>query len=210
MPLAAGAVVLEKPRNPDDLISESDFARDERLPYWADLWPSAIALAEFVEGTHRADRAGRRAIELGCGLGLVTIAAQRAGYAVTATDYYEDALLFTARNAHRVTGSSPAVRMVDWRSLPDDLGTFDLVLAADVLYEHEYGPLMATIVQRLLAPRGRALVADQGRLARDAFLESARALRLSAAEVLRQERPGHGATSQGAVHTLTIHEVRHA
>jgi predicted nicotinamide N-methyase len=208
VPLAGGAVVIEKPRDPDDLISEADFVRDERLPYWADLWPSAIMLAEFVEREHRAPGPGLRAIELGCGLGLVTIAAQRAGYTVTATDYYDDAVLFAARNAHRATGTIPPVRMVDWRALPDDLGAFDLVLAADVLYEREYGPLMASVIQRLLAPGGHALVSDQGRLALGAFLEACVMRGLRTAEVFRTSRPGHGATSQGATHTLTIHEVR--
>ena len=47
--LPMGRVMLEKPRNPDDLISEADFAKDDRLPYWADLWPAAIVLAGFLE-----------------------------------------------------------------------------------------------------------------------------------------------------------------
>lgn len=197
--------MLEKPRDPDALISEADFVRDERLPYWADLWPSAIVLAEHVLA---APRAAGRALELGCGLGLVTIAAQRSGREVTATDYYEDALLFTARNARSATGVLPRVRMVDWRDFPRDLGRFDLVLAADVLYERDYGPLVASVVARTLAPGGVALVADQGRVALGSFLEACAVHGLQSREVLRTQRPGHGATSSGAKHTITIHEVR--
>jgi predicted nicotinamide N-methyase len=215
-----GPVMIEKPRNPDDLISEADFVRDERLPYWADLWPSAIVLASFVEerlgvarasGGHGGSAAtaggtAPRAFELGCGLGLVTLAAARAGYQVTATDYYEDALLFAARNTLRATGQMPDVQMVDWRALPPELGRADLVLAADVLYEKDYGPLVAQVIKRLLAPDGRAFIADQGRLAMGSFLAEAEKIGLSAWEVLREERPGHG-TSQGAHHTITIHEL---
>jgi hypothetical protein len=29
-----------RPRNSDDLIREEDFVKDERLPYWADIWPA--------------------------------------------------------------------------------------------------------------------------------------------------------------------------
>lgn len=210
-----GPVVIEKPRDPDDLISEADFVRDERLPYWADLWPSAIVLASYIEerlrvakteGAATGGGAVPRAFELGCGLGLVTVAATRAGYQVTATDYYEDALLFAARNTQRATGQMPDVRMVDWRALPADLGRADLVLAADVLYEKDYGPLVAQVIKRLLAPDGRAFIADQGRLAMGSFLAEAESIGLSAWEVLREERPGHG-TSQGAHHTITIHEL---
>ena len=93
--LPGGAVTLTKPRSADDLLSEADFERDERLPYWADIWPSSTALAGVVAGL---DGRGKRCIELGCGLGLVTIGAMRAGYDVLATDYYDDALLFARRN----------------------------------------------------------------------------------------------------------------
>ena len=41
--VAGGEVTLETPRSADELINEIDFERDERLPYWADIWPSSTA-----------------------------------------------------------------------------------------------------------------------------------------------------------------------
>ena len=167
---------LEKPRNSDDLISEEEYAKDERLPYWADLWPSAESLGKYLVARTPAEVLGRdndaqpRALELGCGIGLVTLAAMRAGFAVTGTDYYEDALRFTARNALANLGVEPATRMVDWRAFPEDLGTFDLVLAADVLYERPYSVLVAKAVAQSLARGGVALIADQGRVGLEEFL----------------------------------------
>ena len=38
-------VRLLRPESADALISEAEFAVDERLPYWADVWPSSIVLA---------------------------------------------------------------------------------------------------------------------------------------------------------------------
>lgn len=119
---------LEMPRSAEDLISEADFARDERLPYWADLWPSAIVLASEV--------------------------AAAAGFAVTVTDYYQDALLFARRNAASNLGCDLATALVDWRTPPALPGRFDLVLAADVLYERPYAPLVARAVLGALAPDG--------------------------------------------------------
>ena len=103
---------LLRPRNVDDLISEEDFALDERIPYWADCWPSARVLAERV-----ASLAGqaRTCLELGCGIGLVSLAAARAGFEVLATDYYADALEFTAANAELHAIHALDTRLVDWR-----------------------------------------------------------------------------------------------
>lgn len=160
------AFVLQKPQNADHLISESDYVVDERLPYWADLWPSARVLAGALL---REVGAGRRLLELGCGLGLDTVAAMAAGFDVTATDYYEQAIHMARANAARNLDREPAVRMVNWRHWPGDLGQFDVVIAADVLYEKEYATLVAQCLARALAPTGEAIIADPGRLALPAF-----------------------------------------
>ena len=106
--VAGETMELLHPASAEELISEADFERDERLPYWADVWPSAFVLAERVRAM---DGRGRGCIELGCGAGLVTCAAARAGFDVTATDYYLDALRFTAVNAWRATARPVRTRV---------------------------------------------------------------------------------------------------
>jgi predicted nicotinamide N-methyase len=226
--LGGERITLEKPRNADDLISEADFARDERLPYWADLWPAAVVLADHLLTERRlmgeapliptaeampdtsASAHRPRALELGCGIGLVTIAAMRAGYDVVATDYYEDALLFAARNAWHANGREPATRMVDWRALPDDLGTYDLILAADVLYERPHATLISALIARALSPDGRALISDQGRVALQEFLDALGPFGLTHRTVHQERRPVHPPAPEGsfAHHTITIYEIR--
>ncbi|MCA1848907.1 MAG: protein N-lysine methyltransferase family protein [Actinobacteria bacterium] len=150
-------------------MDEGDFERDERLPYWAELWPSAIAL---VRSLSREDLTGRRAVELGCGVGLPTVAALARGAKVLATDHYEAALDFTVHNARANLGREPETALLDWHA-PDveRLGTFDLVLAADVLYERRSAPSLADLVPKLLAPGGEAVFADPRRKDAPLFLE---------------------------------------
>ena len=81
--LGGRLVTIHHPRNADELIDEEAFAVDERLPYWADVWPSARVLAEHIVGM-RPD-AGR-ILELGCGAGLVSVAAAMAGFEVILID----------------------------------------------------------------------------------------------------------------------------
>jgi predicted nicotinamide N-methyase len=158
-----------KPANSDDLIREEDFVKDERLPYWADVWPSSLILAGKLL---RLKGRGKTALELGCGVGLSTLAATTAGYDVLSTDYYEDALDVTRANVFRNLGKLARTRLVDWRHLPDDLGQFDLVFASDVLYEKEYAELLPVILDRVLVPSGTALIADPGRVAAPVFVEA--------------------------------------
>jgi predicted nicotinamide N-methyase len=164
-----------KPANSDDLIREEDFVKDERLPYWADVWPSSIILAgKLLE----LEGDGKTALELGCGVGLSTLAATSAGFDVLSTDYYEDALDVTRANVFRNLGTIARTRLVDWRHLPEDLGRFDLVFASDVLYEKEYAELLPVLLRGLLAPAGVALIADPGRVAAPVFIESCATHRL--------------------------------
>ena len=191
-----------RPRSAEDLISESDFERDERLPYWAELWPSSTILANFVAADTRPPG---NAIELGAGVGLVSIAAAIAGHTVTATDYYEDALAFARANAFRNLGFEFATALVDWRNVPSDLPRFDLVLASDVLYESRYAPLVAAVVDRFLSGRGVAYIADPGRVAANAFVDACTELGLVIHA--RASRPYQAGTIR---QSITVYEVTRA
>jgi predicted nicotinamide N-methyase len=179
------------PASADDLIDEDDFDRDERLPYWAELWPSALALARHLS---RRDLAGTNAIELGCGVGLPTILALARGASVLATDHYEAALDFTIYNAHANVGREPRTVLLDWRE-PSirDLGAFDLVLAADVLYERKNAAALADLVPKLLAPGGETIFADPRRDEAPVFFRALEELGFqSAMEETTVEQGGRG------------------
>jgi predicted nicotinamide N-methyase len=191
---------LLSPANADDLISEDDYVKDERLPYWADLWPSAQILAREVREMRLS---GERVIELGCGLGLVAIAAAMAGAQVTATDYYDDAVLFAQLNVAEATGARIEARMVDWTAMPADLGKFDVVLTSDVLYEPRYAALVAGAITATLRRGGEAIVADPGRIACGDFLVECKARGL----VVSDATPH--AYAEGEIRqTITLYRLR--
>ena len=98
MAVAGRDLALLRPRDAESLLSEEAFARDEFLPYWAELWPSAVALARVI-GTRALH--GARTLELGCGLGLPSIAAALAGGRVLATDWSQEAVEMARENAAR-------------------------------------------------------------------------------------------------------------
>lgn len=157
-----------RPRDSEALLSERAFEQEELLPYWADLWPSGVALARALAG--RSLR-GARTLELGCGLGLASTVAALAGARVTATDWSGEAVRFAARNAER-NGARVETLICSWAA-PEPLlaqAPWDLVLAADVLYERRNVGELLDVLPRL---GGEVWLADPGRLPADAFLEAA-------------------------------------
>ena len=159
---------LLRPRNAEALLDEHAFEQEEYLPYWAELWPSALALARAIGG--RALR-GARTLELGCGLGLPSIAAALAGGRVLATDWSSEAIAMTRANAER-NGAIVETLTCSWTA-PEPLlngAPYDLILASDVLYEARNADALLDLLPRL----GRDVwLADPGRRPAERFLERA-------------------------------------
>jgi len=157
-----------RPRDGESLLSEEAFEHEEFLPYWAELWPSARVLAAQVAA--RALR-GARTLELGCGLGLPSIAAALAGGRVLATDWSPDAVEAAAHNARR-NGVEIEVAVVPWQR-PEAIverAPWDFVIGADLLYERRNAGQLLELLPRLVDQRGEVWIADPGRRAADAFL----------------------------------------
>ena len=87
-------------------LDEEAFADDEFMPYWAELWPSGLALARALPA--RLD--GLRVVELGCGLGVPSLVAAARGARVTAIDWAAEAIELLRRRTRRGTASSSTRR----------------------------------------------------------------------------------------------------
>ena len=155
--LAGRALTLLRPPSADDLIDERAFAIEEFLPYWAELWPSGVALAAHVG---RLDLAGKRVLELGAGLGLPALAAALRGADVLATDWAEDAVALLRANAAR-NGVGLRAEVARWDDPARFGSSWDLVLAADVLYEQRNAEQLLELLPRLAAVE--ILLAEPGR-----------------------------------------------
>jgi predicted nicotinamide N-methyase len=169
IPLPGGEIELARPRDAEALLSEESFEHEEFLPYWAELWASGVALAHDL--SLRSLR-GKKTLELGCGLGLPSIAAARSGGRVLATDWSPDAVLAAGANAER-NGVQLETLVCSWGE-PQAIverGPWDLVLASDVLYERRNASLLLRLLPQLVDGRGLVLIADPQRAAAARFLE---------------------------------------
>jgi predicted nicotinamide N-methyase len=169
--LAAGLrLSILRPPSAEELIDEAAFDEEEFLPYWAELWPSGVALARHVA---TRELRGARVVELGCGLGLPALAAALRGADVLATDWAEDAIELLRRNAER-HGVVLRLAQVRWTE-PEPLlrgAPWDLVLGADLLYEARNANQLAELLPKL---GGEVLLAEPGRPYAKEFLERFRA-----------------------------------
>ena len=124
------------------------------------VWPSGRLLAEAMS---RFDIAGKRILELGCGLGLASLVLQRRGADIVASDVHPLAEIFLAYNA--ALNALPAVsyRQLRWDVPLPALGKFDLIIGSDVLYERDHAAMLASLVRQHAQAGAEVLITDPGR-----------------------------------------------
>jgi predicted nicotinamide N-methyase len=152
-----------------DRISPEEFIKDEQMPYWAEIWPSAITLSSFI--ADELALTGSRVVEIGAGVGMASVVAAWKGASVLVTDYSLEALRFVRYNALKNRVALESQRL-DWR-LVQCREQFDLLFAADVLYERVNLLPIVTAIDKLLKPDGVAYLADPRRRLAEQFLELA-------------------------------------
>lgn len=174
LPLTETSVTVTYPTDTDLLLDHVSGDAEQNLPYWAEIWPSGIALATAID-----QKPGRvrnlNILELGCGMGITASVAVQRGAHLTVTDYAAEALTLTRLTTRRHTGREPErVHQLNWRAgkVTEVLenAPFDVVLAADVLYERRDIEPLLRAVETLVKPSGALWLAEPGRKPATIFL----------------------------------------
>jgi len=185
---------LERDVDRDALLAGDD---PREPPYWAHLWSGAQVLAEAVP------RGRATAIELGCGLGLPGLVAARRSARVTFVDRVLAPLAFVRASAAACGFTTIDVVAADATGAAVS-ARFDLVLAAELLYDRALFGALACAVRDRLAPGGVALLADARRIDTRQFYEEVDrvGLRFRASE--------HRVREEGLPVTVRLVEITHA
>lgn len=124
------------------------------------VWPAGRVLAQAMSGF---EVAGKRILELGCGLGLASLVLNRRKADIIASDHHPLAEEFLTYNAALNGLPPPAFLDLAWTLPQPDLGRFDLIIASDVLYERGHAEQLAALLFLHARPEAEVLITDPGR-----------------------------------------------
>jgi len=144
----------------------------DKVPYWADIWPSAHGAAQWI--WEHLSFNGDALIELGAGLGLPGIVCGLKGARVTFSDFNPLALELAATNAKRNNLAVFSTLQADWRTYQPQQ-KYNWVLGSDIFYDPKLNVHLLQLIPKLIAPGGCILAAHPGRPATSEFLEALRA-----------------------------------
>jgi predicted nicotinamide N-methyase len=161
---AAGRTwILERPADLESLwqsLDEDNPKAEEHIPYWVELWPATLALCGWLA---RQDLAGRRCLDIGCGLGLSALVASNLGAHVAGMDYERNALYFAARNARLNAVQEPLWLCMDWNRPGFATACFERIWGGDIFYEQRFFDPLESLLRSCLAPGGRVWFGDPER-----------------------------------------------
>lgn len=134
---------------------------DERIPYWTEIWPSALALSEFIIKNHGLFER-KNIIEIGSGLALPSIVASEFAKEIIITDYLEDAINFARANVLLNERMNVNFSTIDWRNINTDI-KYDVVLASDIAYEKRSFEFIPKAIETLLKDDGVCYISEPSR-----------------------------------------------
>jgi ETFB lysine methyltransferase len=143
-------------------MSREEFGEDERMPYWAELWPASLMLCRWL-GRNRETVAGRRCLDVGCGLGLTGIVGSWLGAKVVGMDHQWPAVYFSRENAALNGVEQPLWVRMDWGLPGFKPASFDFMWGGDIVYETRFYHPLTRLFKEYLAPGGRIWLAEPRR-----------------------------------------------
>lgn len=149
---------------------------EEHCPYFGVMWEAGVGLSQMLTSEMCV---GKKILEIGCGLALPSFVATRYGANVIATDFHADVPMFLEKNQTANTVHFQ-YKTMNWRNeierTKTDLGTFDIVLGSDILYESQHPEQVAKALIAFLNPGGKIILADPGRAYVQKFVSAMREL----------------------------------
>ncbi len=145
--------------DPDD-IAKNLGINDTLWSLFGVVWPSSLVLAHYMQDY---ETAGKRILEIGCGMALTSLMLNKQQADITATDYHPEVAAFLQRNTALNHDADIQYERTDWSETEDSLGNFDLIIGSDILYEDEHSQQLAAFIDNHSLPNCEVILVDPGR-----------------------------------------------
>ncbi|QER41205.1 methyltransferase domain-containing protein [Thermodesulfobacterium sp. TA1] len=147
---------IVRPAKLEEIFEGDPFLEVEKFPLWFKVWEASLVLADYVAGL----TSPKKILELGAGLGVVSLVAAGFGHEVLATDYDKQPLKFLELSA-KENGLSLKTQVLDWTS-PNLQGKFELIVGAEIVFRKSLFDPLLEIFKNFLTDQGEVLLAHSG------------------------------------------------
>jgi predicted nicotinamide N-methyase len=139
------------------------------FPFWAKVWPSAVALSSFLEQYQDLVK-NKTVVEIGAGIGLPSFSIADHVAEITITDYDVDAIDLLQKNIAHLGNQKIKAICADWNFFPTSICA-DVVLLSDTNYAPSAFQSLLTLIQKFLQKGATIIIATPVRITASPFIE---------------------------------------
>jgi len=144
----------------DDNVAEKLGISSASWPLFGTVWASGEVLAHLMLDFQIA---GKRILEVGCGIGLSSLLLNHRLADISATDYHPEAGNFLAENTRLNKDRDIPFMRAGWGDIDCGIGKFDLIIGSDLLYEPDHAELLSAFINLHAKPHCEVILVDPGR-----------------------------------------------
>jgi predicted nicotinamide N-methyase len=139
------------------------------FPFWAKVWPSAMALSLFLQQNLDLIN-NKRVLEIGAGIGLPSFSIANQVADLTITDYAEDAVVLMQKNIEYVDFKNLKAVIADWNSFPSSIDA-EVVLLSDTNYAPSEFESLFKLIQDYIHKGATIIIATPKRITSSPFIQ---------------------------------------
>lgn len=139
------------------------------FPYWAKIWASADALAQFLR-EEPAWIQNKIVLEIGAGIGIPSLSIAAQTDKIVISDYAPDAVALLQKNIEHSKLKNASATCIDWNHISEDV-IADTILLSDTNYEPAVHENLTSLVEKFINKGSTILLATPNRLASTPFIE---------------------------------------
>lgn len=171
-PITAGMALYVPDPEQVKPVYESSLEKDPAtvFPFWAQIWPSALALASFLKEEQGLIK-DKKVLELGAGIGLPSFAVAELASEMTISDHAPGAVALIKKNIQYLGLQHISALLLDWNHLPEDICA-ETVLLSDVNYAPGQFDALLALIRKFTEQGSTIVLATPQRITITPFAEA--------------------------------------
>ena len=143
---------------------------NEPFPFWAKLWPSSIALIQFIKANTYWIK-DKNILEIGAGLGLPSFMFASIAKSILVSDYMPEAVELMEKNIQQLPFTNIQAMQLDWNHVPNSIQP-EVVLLSDVNYDPTQFENLLRLIKRFIIDDAVVVMATPQRIMASPFVNA--------------------------------------
>ena len=138
------------------------------FPYWAKVWPSAIALHNVLQ-KHPNWVKDKNVLEIAAGIGLPSLMMADVAKSIQVSDYDKEAVTLLQKNIDYLQLQNVEAMQLDWNAIPDNMQP-EVILLSDVNYDPTQFETLTKLIEKFLHQGSTIILSTPQRIMASSFV----------------------------------------